>query len=331
MPGCAPFRPAAYRSLTKPKSPTSDRREALLREYGEVTNNFRSLTDIRFRLLALLPLVALITLVFKDDRVTVSNWALSFFGLVFTLALVTYHARNDQLYDELVGRAAMIERELGLPDGCFANRLLPWRYVDLGLGRWKIDHATGVNLLYAATIALWLFGTLTPAAALIPFETILPGLTANEHLAAIQATGLMAAILVTFAGLRLIGRQDKQQSRRMRALARKAVGRALQLGRALAVDDQGVRQLCADLRGGKAGDSRLVAARARFIVSLGAREAQAYLGAGTDSAQAAQLVAFLTDLPPRWLLDCVTDRTGALARDKLYRTEEDDIRAPGRP
>ena len=47
---------------------------------------------------------------------------LSLFGLVVTLGLVTYDTRNDQLYNKLVSRASTIERNLGLPDGSFANR-----------------------------------------------------------------------------------------------------------------------------------------------------------------------------------------------------------------
>jgi len=49
------------------------------------------------------------------------GFALSLFGLVATIGLATYNARNDQLYFELVGRAAAIERSLDLPDGAFAN------------------------------------------------------------------------------------------------------------------------------------------------------------------------------------------------------------------
>ena len=56
-------------------------------------------------------------------------------GLAVTIGLLTYNARNDQLYDELVGRAAEIERRLGLPDGAFATRPTSW----LRFGAWSID------------------------------------------------------------------------------------------------------------------------------------------------------------------------------------------------
>jgi hypothetical protein len=98
------------------------RRNALLKEYSEVGDNFRLLTDIRFKLLTLLPIAAAAAAAIKHDALGTQAFGLSLFGLVATLGLATYNARNDQLYDELVGRAASIERSLGLPDGYFANR-----------------------------------------------------------------------------------------------------------------------------------------------------------------------------------------------------------------
>jgi hypothetical protein len=104
----------------------ASRRDALLKEYSEVGANFRLLTDIRFKLLGILPIAAAIAAALKGNALGIQGLGLSLFGLVATLGLATYNARNDQLYDELVGRAASIERSLGLPDGYFANRPRPW-------------------------------------------------------------------------------------------------------------------------------------------------------------------------------------------------------------
>jgi hypothetical protein len=94
----------------------------LSKEYGEVCSNFRTLTDIRFKLLAFLPITAAATVAAlrgnaSEQRPAGTMLALSLFGLVVTIALATYNAQNDQLYDGLVARAAEIERSVGIPDG----------------------------------------------------------------------------------------------------------------------------------------------------------------------------------------------------------------------
>jgi hypothetical protein len=117
----------------------SSRRDALLAEYAEVSNNFRMLTDIRFKLLAFLPLAAGVAAsVLARGNATTLTLAFSLFGLVVTIGLVTYNTRNDQLYDTLVARAAAIERNLGIPDGAFANRPRAWFRLARGHGRFKI-------------------------------------------------------------------------------------------------------------------------------------------------------------------------------------------------
>jgi hypothetical protein len=90
------------------------RREALLKEYSEVGSNFRLLTDIRFKLLALLPIAAAAAAALKGDSLGIGGLALSL-GLSPRSGLQRT-ARNDQLYDELVGRR-LLERSLGLQDG----------------------------------------------------------------------------------------------------------------------------------------------------------------------------------------------------------------------
>ena len=162
-----------------------DRRDALSKEYGEVCQNFRTLTDIRFRLLTLLPIATAAAAAFKGDGTVGGSFVLPLFGLLATIGLVTYNTRNDQLYDYLVGRAACIERSLGLADGAFANRPAVWlsfRLLDIDhekllalvaqrvsdgrvlrrieamlTAKWEVDHRTAVSTIYWASIVVWLF------------------------------------------------------------------------------------------------------------------------------------------------------------------------------
>jgi hypothetical protein len=150
------------------------RRAALLAEYAEVNDNFRLLTDIRFKLLALMPLAIVVAVAgiqvansnAGGGEVSARTVALFLFGLLVTIGLATYNARNDQLYLWCVTRGAEIERELGLYNGFFAFRPNAWWDFGLGRGRWQVGHSRSINAIYGVAAALWGTGLLAALAGL---------------------------------------------------------------------------------------------------------------------------------------------------------------------
>ncbi|RZU02634.1 hypothetical protein [Rivibacter subsaxonicus] len=300
------------------------RREALLKEYGEVCSNFRLLTDIRFKLLALLPVATAVAVATSHQAGGLIAVAVSLFGLAVTIGLVVYNARNDQLYIELVGRAAAIERSLGLPDGAFANRPRAWLRIELPLMRWKIEHGTGIALIYKASIALWLFGVLAPLLELARVALLRarwPGLDptapANwvEPSAVPQLVAFALAVLLTWRVAARVNAQRKSRQDRMRDSARSAVETAAAMDWTDIADSPTLLRDCVDLTGADSSDE--LEARARFYAGLGAAAVDHYaprelpLDMPTSDPAlrlAAYRIALLTDLPPRWLLDCASER-----------------------
>lgn len=128
------------------------RKEIALAEYKEVVAQFRALTDIRFKLLTYLPLGTVAAVLVSDHSHAVDEPSVSAFAFVATLCIATYNKRNDQHYDELVSRAAELEREeLGLDHGSFSHRPQSW----LKYGPVAVEHRWPIGLLYAAAAALW--------------------------------------------------------------------------------------------------------------------------------------------------------------------------------
>jgi len=215
--------------VTESKEADEKRSQALLKEYSEVCNNFRTLTDIRFKLLAFLPIasaaaVAVLKLIAQDQASTGGIQGLELvwglFGLIVTIGLVTYNARNDQLYDALVARAADIERNLNIPDGAFANRLGSWLRVPgftknprLRKLSWKIDHRTAISTVYAASIALWLF--------------VVVAYVLNGYSTATIMIAMVAIAAATILGSILIKRQKNKRMEDIECLARDAVYKAV--------------------------------------------------------------------------------------------------------
>jgi len=311
--------------------------EALLNEYSEVCSNFRTLTDIRFKLLAFLPIAsaaAVATLnaaavaLYRggNEKIVVSTvltlgLALSLFGLVATIGLATYNARNDQLYDDLVARAAEIERSLNIPDGAFANRPGPW----LRLPLWKIDHRTAVSWIYAASIALWLFGV---AASGI-------GAIKGELSQEVNSVAIVVAIVVTFLVSLWIKSRKKRRLDRMKYLARKAVKMGVELQLAEAEKKKEFIRACAELSG-SARKTEVVQARARYYANLNRKRFIHYFPERLvhhlpqkDRENSTQkrhlkelatchLISLLTDLPPHWIYDSSQNRKGDMGVAKTY-------------
>jgi hypothetical protein len=277
------------------------------------------LTDIRFKLLAFLPVAAgAATAVLARGSATMLTLAFSLFGLVVTIGLVTYNARNDQLYDTLVARAAAIERYLGIPDGAFANRPRPW--FRPMRGRWKVDHRTAVSTIYMASIALWLFGALHAVIDLAQgaFSRWISPTWAN-------LVALAAAVGLTILGGSFVKLEREHTSECLRKTAAEAVKLAGSLPIAALGESEEFRSPC-DLAGSEAdpgqtrerllslctklagSSAKIVQTRARFLSKLPPEAIADYVTKGSPEWNAAQIVAVITDLAPEWLFDCATNR-----------------------
>lgn len=151
----------AYRSSLLPvmreHPPESEAREraVLLAVYAQVCDSWRTLTDVRFKLLALLPPVAglgLFAVVSSGsplgDAHVAARLGAATFGLLVTIGLYIYDRRNSELYDDLISRGRRAETELGVDTGVFLGRRNP-RPGSL------VRHGTATTLIYATVIGAW--------------------------------------------------------------------------------------------------------------------------------------------------------------------------------
>ena len=285
-----------------------ERRDALLREYAEVSNNFRLLTDIQFRLLGLLPVASALTAALSsrsgfDQGVPLS---LALLGLVVTLGVVTYHTRNDQLYNALIARAWTIERSLGLPDGAFATRPRAWLYFEIGPWKWQVNHGQGTWTVYSATVVLWLY--LTIRAVLSTLAQISRS-NDGRYISALDAFALLGTILMFSVGWSIIKAQHRVREYELRKNVRDAV-QALQ-----GIDNDLRRATHNDefLRACTAASSQTNLERVlKFYKDLDPDAMSHYVpSSATGVMRSAFLVSLLTDLPPMWIFDIYNRRRGA--------------------
>ena len=294
------------------------RRGLLLKEYGEIGQNFRKLTDIRFRVLGFLPLAsgASVAVLLSSEKLGGDRaLGLALFGLAITLGLITYNVRNDQLYDELIGRAAHIERQLGLQDGQFAGRPRAWLTLNFGRVSWPVSHRSAIYLIYTSAIILWLSVALAVCFELIRFflvEEFGPFFLVSDPLSWVDAAALTAAVTIVAWGYQLISRQLKAQSASLRTCAAGAYARVAAIGLPAVLHDADFLQRCAELAGDVDPKVQQTLGRARYSIGAMQSGTTAAWFPGSPPYDAAVLVAALTDMPARWIFDMGENRRGAV-------------------
>ena len=136
---------------------TPPREELLLALYKEICSSWRLLTDVRFKLLGLIPIISIVILLMLLGRAPaeaspIARIGIAIFGLLVTIGLYIYDQRNSELYNDLISRGRKIEEELGVDTGQFLGRREPSRPL--------INHSNATNLIYGASLVAWLFAIL---------------------------------------------------------------------------------------------------------------------------------------------------------------------------
>jgi hypothetical protein len=132
-----------------------------LLDYNQTSDLIRTLTDVRFKLLALAPtLTGTAVALLSHGHATAELLGVGSLGLVATVGLVIYELRNTQLHKYAVLRARTLERRIGLgsltdqqqPGGLFSDQP-PAEVRVLGVVTATPEH--GLALVYGAVTGGW--------------------------------------------------------------------------------------------------------------------------------------------------------------------------------
>jgi hypothetical protein len=127
-------------------------------EYDQTMQLVRSLTEVRFKLLAFVPTIAGFGVgSFAKPRPAAELLAIGLLGLVATLGVFVYELRNSQIYAGAVRRAGELERTLGMatgPGGLLTER--SGRAARL-FGLLAVWQNRGLALVYGAALAGWAY------------------------------------------------------------------------------------------------------------------------------------------------------------------------------
>ena len=130
-----------------------DAEDRLRLDYEQSTELVRTLTDIRFKLLAFVPTIAGAAVgAFGRPRAAAELMAVGLLGLAATLGILVYELRNSQIRAGALRRAADLEQRLELRSGGAeapgGSRLF---------GVLPLKHDLGLALVYGGAFAGWTY------------------------------------------------------------------------------------------------------------------------------------------------------------------------------
>ncbi len=135
--------------------------ENLRLDYETTVQQFTTLADIRFKLLAFVPTVTGAAFgILKNSPNNPATAAIGVFGFLVTLGIIFYEIRNTQFYDGAVHRAKALEARLKLPI-CAAGFTVGGFFSERSKGKLrlfglvKIWHDMGLAIVYGSTLAAW--------------------------------------------------------------------------------------------------------------------------------------------------------------------------------
>lgn len=198
---------------------------ALRIDYEQTTAYFHALAEIRFKLLALLPIATGAAMAFlRHDRTEGAAIALGLLGFLASLGLLFYDQRNTELYDRMQRRAKILEAELGfipffreedqeafslgpsdvkIVGGAFLDRPRRGKKLWFVIPMW---HDLGLAIVYSAILAGWTYIVADAAVRLMSRRAVL-------DLDTTHAFGIAALVgSAVFIGLVLLDDPTDEQS-----------------------------------------------------------------------------------------------------------------------
>jgi hypothetical protein len=148
-------------------------------EYAQTTDLLRTLTDVRFKLLAFTPTIAgaAVALLSRGPHAT-SLLAVGALGFAATVGVLFYELHNTQVYEYALAHAEQLEARLGL--GLFTSRP-------------HYAHDRPLAIVYAVVLGAWGY--------LVAWGAFAAGGVAHPQVFG----GLVGAAVASAAGLRLAG------------------------------------------------------------------------------------------------------------------------------